>query len=52
MMITIEEFKEKGCIKCGGREFRLGPRGGLSQMIRCKCGQEYVVYPTGEVEVL
>jgi len=28
------------CPKCGAKEFQLGPRGGASQNIRCRCGYE------------
>jgi len=32
--------KELKCPKCGGIEFQLGPRGGSSQNIKCRCGQK------------
>ena len=34
------------CPDCGGEEFLMGPRGGLSQNIKCGgCGSEFNVAP-------
>jgi len=51
--MSYDEFKKKGCPRCGGQEFELGPRGGLSQMFRCRwCEQEFVAYPAGVIELV
>ena len=34
----MEIWDELKCPECSGEEFQLGPRGGLSQNIRCRCG--------------
>lgn len=33
-----EIVKDLKCPECGGEEFQLGPRGGASRNIRCRCG--------------
>ena len=51
--ILIRDIVERGCVVCRCDEFQRGPKGGLSRMFRCcKCGTEYCLYPTGEVEIV
>ena len=49
--ISMEEFKENGCPKCGGDEFQRGPTAGLAFMLRCRCGQKFTIYPMIGVDV-
>ena len=50
--IPYDDFRENPrCPKCGGDEFMIGPRGGLAFMIKCRCGQEFTVYPGMYVEM-
>ena len=37
---TPTRVKKLMCPRCGGEKFQLGPRGGASQNIRCRCGQK------------
>ena len=52
--LSIQQIVKEGCLVCGCEDrFLIGPRGGLSQMFKCdNCGTEYVVYPTGKVEII